>query len=230
MQDFSIATDFDASRIPLMHGADLDVVAVEAELSNLPHLDGDIRWDEPDDTERDFICAQQSATAAAALSRLPGLNQSSHLVISGRFALWDFVPAALALADGARIADLYIATLGFSKANIAGACDLLDAGTIGRLSLIASHYFKGTSSDIYEYGAAELGKRGQRFISIRSHAKIIAARFDGGRCLILESSANLRSCKNIEQVVASGHPDLFAFHAGWMESLLCAAASPSPVP
>ena len=40
-----------------------------------------------------------------------------------------------------------------------------------------------------------------------------------GRRLTFESSANLRSCMNIEQVSAFGDPGLHDFHRTWIDEL-----------
>jgi hypothetical protein len=130
------------------------------------------------------------------------------------------VPAVLDLASPARIDALYVATLGFSKNNVAEMADLLDRGIIGRLSLLCSHYFKGTSKGIYEIAADVMAKRpAARFRSLRTHCKILALRLTDGRTVTIESSANLRSCKNIEQMTVFGHPAVYEFHAGWMNTL-----------
>ena len=123
------------------------------------------------------------------------------------------------LKQPSTIAGLYIATLGFSKSNVDNMAKLLDSGHVGSITLIASHYFKGTSPDIYTHGLDELTKRGQRFLSIRSHAKLLAIKLSDGRTVTIEASANLRSCKNIEQLSVFGDPGLYAFHAGWMEEM-----------
>ena len=105
------------SQLPLLTGCPLDVLGIEQELRKLPHLDGDERC-EIRGAEHRLIDARQAAIAADALSRIPGVTEDFHLINSGRFALWDFVPAVLDLAAPETIAQLYVATLGFSKANI----------------------------------------------------------------------------------------------------------------
>lgn len=198
------------------------VRSVERELLKRPHLPADRRFVRRD-VKADFRDARQAQSAADAIGQLPGETESVHLVISGRFALWDMVPAALQLA-GARIEDLDIATLGFSRRNIAKLCALLDDGRIGHAKLLCSHYFAGTSPTIYDFAAEELGKRPQaEFLSVRTHAKIVLAAFADGRRLTIESSANLRSCKNIEQAVLIGSAGLYDFHSAWIDALFLAA-------
>lgn len=45
---------------------------------------------------------------------------------------------------------------------------------------------------------AELVRRGHRCVAVRSHAKILLFEMSDGRSFAWESSANLRSCKNVE--------------------------------
>jgi hypothetical protein len=210
--------ELDVSTVPAFDDW-IDVANIEAELAALPHLMADLRYVEPAGIERVYRSAT-AATAAETLGAIPGEGQAIHLVINGRFALWDFVGAILILAgEPIHIEQLHLATLGFSRKNIAQLADLLDAGKVGSVSLLCSHYFKGTSTPIYDFAAEQLSARGQRFLSIRTHAKVVLVKLSDGRLITLESSANLRSCKNIEQVVATGIPGLYRFHAAWMESL-----------
>src|SRR4051794_29655231 len=88
---------FDLNSIALMDGCNLDVLAIETELKELPHLDGDKRF-ESDDVEREYRNAMQAKSAAEALGRLPAPRKAIHLAISGRFALFDCIPAALDMA------------------------------------------------------------------------------------------------------------------------------------
>lgn len=213
------APDFAVDAVPRFDESAIDARLIEAELAAMPHLDTDLRFEEPITIERIFR-AQPMATAAETLAAIPRADQAWHLLINGRFALWDFVPAALKLAgEHVTIKQLHLATLGFSRKNIAELAALLDAGKVQSVALLCSHYFKGTSGGIYEFAQAELAARKQRFASIRTHAKVVLMRLSDDRTIAIESSANLRSCKNIEQVSVYGLPDLYRFHAGWMEPL-----------
>ena len=199
---------------------------IEKQMPNLPHLAEDLRHQAHGIT-RTHRDARQVQTAATALDHIPAAHEAAHLVIAGRFALADFIPAALVLASPATVAGLHIATLGFSRANILDLAAMLDAGQIGKASLLCSHYFRGTSREIYDLAAGELGRRPQaRFLSLRTHAKLLAMMLTDGRTLTIESSANLRSCKNIETATAIGDPAVYAFHVAWIDSLFAAATTP----
>lgn len=206
--------------VPTLPGCGPSLDDVEAELLTMPHVDADLLL--ADDPAIDHACrdVRQVRTAVEHLGRIPDAMEALHLLCSGRYALWDMVPAILELAAPVAIDSLHIATLGFSRQNVAEMLDALDRGRVARLSLICSHYFKGTSGGIWEFAAEELPKRPHtRFLSIRTHAKLLAIKLADGRTVTIESSANLRSCKNIEQMTVYGHPNVYAFHAGWMDSL-----------
>ena len=205
--------------------ADMPVIStgIEAELAMLPHLTHDLRFVQRRvaGTFRECLAAQ---AAANVLQAIPGPRECTHMLISGRFALADFVPAVLLLAAPAKIRSLHIATLGFSKRNISALCRLLDVGDIGSLRLLLSHYFKHTSSDIYQFGREELAKRPRTgFLSVRNHAKILCIKLTDGRSVVIETSANLRSCKNIEQMATFGDPALYRFHVQWIDELFIRA-------
>jgi hypothetical protein len=167
-------------------------------------------------TRRLFVDYRSNPDAYRHLKRLPKEGQSLHGLISGKYAAWDMVPAIIE-RTGDTIADLYIATLGFSRQNGADLCALLDDRRIRRVSLICSHYFKATSGPIYDAVIPELMKRGQRVVAMRSHCKIILARLKGGARYVLETSANLRSCVNVEQFVLTRCAKLYTRHRRWME-------------
>ena len=211
------------TRNPLLNPAAPSVAGIESELRRLPHLAGD-RRQVSRTVRRDVRDARQAKTAAEAIGKLPTPDEALHLVVSGRFALWHMVPAVLELA-AQPIAELRIATLGFSRKNVEALCRLIDEGQIRRAWLLCSHYFKGTSAQVYEFAADELGKRPTAaFCSLRTHAKVLTIRLTDGRTLTVESSANLRSCKNIEQMTVIGDPAVHAFHAGWIDELFAAGA------
>ncbi len=192
------------------------VAGVEAELRSKPHLKSDCRYTSRH-VRRDFRDARQAESAVEAMGKVPAPDEAIHLAVSGRFALWHMVPATMKIS-GSKLASLRIATLGFSKKNVSGLCDLIDAGEVDHVRLLASHYFKGTSNEIYTFAETELAKREGRadFLSVRTHAKLLLMELDDGRKITVESSANLRSCKNIEQMTIVGDPGLYDFHAGWM--------------
>lgn len=164
---------------------------------------------------RSFADYRSNPDAFRHLATLPGPGQSLHGIISGRYALWELVPAIIE-RTGNYVDDLHLATLSFSQANAAEILDLFDRAHIKRISLLVSHYFKATSPQIYDALVPKLLERGQTVLAMRTHCKIILMSMSDGTKYVAESSANLRSCKNIEQFVLTNCPDLYGFHRGWM--------------
>lgn len=164
------------------------------------------------------------ANAARHLERLPADGESFHCVMKGNYHAWDLVPAALQLAEGATIAHLSVATLGFNKSNAAELIELFDAGKIAAVDFICSCYFKSTCAGEFQFLHAGLIARGQRIAAVRSHAKILGFEFSDGRAMVIESSANLRSCHNVEQFSLTHDRELLEFHRSWIDRLLTEAS------
>jgi hypothetical protein len=160
------------------------------------------------------------ANAAKALDRLPEPAESLHIVCKGNFCAWDFVPAVLPLGGPATIRRLDIGTLGFSRKNVAELADLMDAGTIGELWFLFSVYFRSTSAGESDFADAQLTPRRAHVASVRTHAKVILMELTDGRNVVIETSANLRSCRNIEQFTICDDRDLLLFHRGWITSVI----------
>src|SRR5262245_61962979 len=159
------------------------------------------------------------ANAAKHLERLPVPGEAFHVITKGNYSQWDLVPAVLQLA-GEKIVELNMATLGFSRSNIEALAGLLDSGAIGSCSFICSAFFRSVDRDAFDFMHAALSSRGQRVASIRSHAKIPLFQLADGRNIVVESSANLRSCHNVEQFCMIHDRELLAFHKQWMDTLL----------
>lgn len=170
-------------------------------------------------TKRTTLHLLHVANAAKQIERMPSEGESIHCIMRGNYHAWDLIPAALKLSAPAKIAELYIATLGFNQANGRELLALLDGGHVGRVTFLASVYFKDASPETYKPLADELLARGQRIAAIRTHAKIQAYRLTDGRAIVVESSANLRSCRNIEQFCMTGSIDLYEFHRTWMDEV-----------
>jgi hypothetical protein len=174
-------------------------------------------------SKREMVSALQSKNAVAEIASLPGMEESLHIICRGNFPLWSIVPASLTLAAPATIEALHIATLGFSASNAADLLAQVDAGRIKTVAIVASVYFERQNPAEYRIMAEGLAERGQRIAALRSHAKIITLALTDGRRFAVESSANLRSCRNLEQITLTQSPVLHDFHAGWIDQVIDAA-------
>lgn len=170
-------------------------------------------------TRRLFRDYRANPDAYKHLADLPPAGATLHGIIGGRYALWDLVPALIE-RTGRKVTDLHIATLSYSKANAAELLDLIDGGHVGRVGLVVSYYFKVQNQPLYDSLVPGLLSRGHRVTAMRTHCKIILARLSDRSCWVVESSANLRSCKNVEQFALTRCPQLYRFHAGWLDELL----------
>ena len=170
--------------------------------------------------KRKYIHALEISNAAKHLESLPGERESYHCVMRGNYHGFDLVPAVLKLAAPGRIKMLSIATLGFNKQNAHELIDLLDSGDIENCSFICSTYYRANEEDVFGWLFDELKKRDCPMVAMRSHAKILLFELTDGRCFTVESSANLRSCRNIEQFVLTNDRELLEFHRHWMELML----------
>ena len=218
MQSIDPATlaELSLDDLPQPWDSEPDVFGDEVDKS--ARLDGD-RSHFRTPTVRTFKDYRTNPEAFRHMARLPVPGESHHGVISGKYALWDLVPAVLE-RTGHNMTELTIATLGFSKQNGADMLAFLDARKIERLSLLVSHYYKSTSAEIYDSLVPHLLKRGQKVKAMRTHAKMLLMRMPDGTRYVVESSANLRSCGNDEQFVMSNDSDLYDFHKTWIDELI----------
>lgn len=183
-----------------------------------PHLPTDLSI-RTRDVRREYRNATQARRAIEAIERLPDEREAIHLICAGQFSLWDTVPAILSLAAPAIIDQLHLASLSISIGNVQALAELLDAGKVRNAMLLLSTYFEATSRQIADPARQMLVSHGQRYVIVRNHCKIVAAKLADGRTITVESSANLRSKTNLELMVLHGDPDLYRFHTTWMNRL-----------
>lgn len=160
----------------------------------------------------------KAGRATKVLKRLPDPEESFHCLMSGDYDGFDLVIAVHHLA-GATIEELHLATLGFNRHNLSHLCAMIDGRDVGRAHLLCSDYFSGADPELYAHARDELGRRGQRCAAVRNHAKVLLFAI-GARRFVVESSANLRSCNNLEQFALIQSPTLHAFHAGWIDRVI----------
>lgn len=180
--------------------------------------------------KRTMVSALQSRNAIKEINVLPDHEETLHVICRGNFPLWQIIPAILQMAAPATITELSIATLGFSTGNAIDLLNLIDAGQIGTTAIVASVYFERQNPSEYRLMAEGLSERGHRIVAIRSHAKVIAIELSDGRQFAIESSANLRSCRNIEQLSFTQSRELYQFHRAWMNEVIDASTSKAGTP
>lgn len=169
-----------------------------------------------------FQVIDRAAGAASLLQRLPDQGESIHCILRGDFALFDFLPATIRLNQGKAIDKLKMATLGFSKKNVDALALLAADGLVKDVSVLCSHYFSSLDSDIFQHFITQLPAF--KITAMRTHAKVMLMQ-TGGIYLTVESSANLRSCHNVEQATITNDAGLYSFHAKWIDELTAKASA-----
>ena len=192
--------------------------AADPEVNTHIRLDGDLSF--PRRPARRFLIDYRSnSDAYKHLETMPELGDDVEMIISGRYAMWELVPALIE-RTGQAIAELTIATLSFSKPNAVDLLALMDTGHVAAVNLLISYYFKSTSRDIYDSLIPELRARGHRVLAMRTHMKVILARLTDGRCFIFRGSPNLRSSVNVESLTATQCPKLYDFYFQIIDGLI----------
>ena len=94
----------------------------------------------------------------------------------------------------------------------------------GQLTSIAglfSYYFEASDHEAARYAVDTFQAAGHRVAICRTHCKLLLlATADGARHFVLESSANLRSCKCTEQATLTDDQPLFQFYERWIDQQL----------
>jgi hypothetical protein len=166
----------------------------------------------------DMIDVRHFRRAVEAIERLPEEAEYLHLVVGGEFSGFDLLPAMLALSKAEAFEALTLTTLGFSARNLEHLDAMVEAGKVQArtLRILCSDFFRRADRTIWQTGRAQADRRGYGFRSTRNHTKLILAAISGKK-YVVESSANLRSCANLEQFTITQSKALFEFHNGWLD-------------
>lgn len=152
--------------------------------------------------------------AEVLLPHLPECeDERLHALIAGDFVFCDLLAAIIARRGAPR--RLVCATLSLSQKNIA-TLESLAVTHRFPVELLLSHYFAKTNKEQYA-AVLSIAKR-QPLIRVRvarSHCKVTLLDYENA-ALVIESSANLRSSRNLEQVSIFNDRALLEFHAEWI--------------
>ena len=172
-------------------------------------------------TRADRRYTRAAKTAAELLPDLPAPGESVHALMLGHFDLCQVISATAKRLPALR--HLRIATLCYSKRNVAELCSLLDGrkGDPVALTLLVSDFFKEHNKALHEWAAGELAQfPAVRVASAGTHCKVACFDLGDGDGLTFEGSANLRTNKNREQLAAIRDRTLHDWHAGWIDAFV----------
>jgi hypothetical protein len=174
--------------------------------------------------KRTVFDARKISRAVDLLKSLPAPDESIHMIVGQEFAGFDLLPAFLQLAGAKSFEALHLTTLGFSRDNLAQLETMIKAREIPprKLAILCGDFFRRADSGLWDIGKLLARTHRFTFKSYRNHTKIILAKISG-RYYVVESSANLRSCQNIEQFTLSQSKALYDFHAAWIRDCLAIA-------
>ena len=148
---------------------------------------------------------------AGILNPLPEPGESVHLLIHGGVALATII---WHIIDQSPPADLAISTLGFNRDFVHQLIDRMRTGRVLSATVVCSNYFSRADAVEYEEARAVLNPWPCKLTDARTHAKIfVFGPFCG------EGSANLRSCRSIENVSITNDENLARFHRKWISEL-----------
>jgi hypothetical protein len=170
--------------------------------------------------KRVLLDGRRLANALEHIGRLPEDGEAFHLITSKKYSLFDIIKATLHLAAPARLRFLAICTLGFSTSNVQELIQLIDAGQVERVQMLYSVFHKSNEKELCQWLTRELIGRGHQVLAALSHAKLLLMRTSDDRHYVVESSANLRSCSSVENIMLVNDHDLFDFHAKWINELM----------
>ena len=154
------------------------------------------------------------------LDALPAPGEAVHAIQTGRFDLAVLLTAILDMLP-VPCRRLRVATLSYNKANAVELLGLLEAGKIGGLTLLCSAFFRAHYKELHEWFGAELRAfPGSRLAAARSHCKVFLFDQAEGAAIVIESSGNLRSNGNREQLTVFNDRGLHDWHASWLDQLV----------
>jgi hypothetical protein len=172
-------------------------------------------------TKADRRYLRAARTAAELLPELPGPGEAVHALMLGTFDLCQVITASAKRLPDCR--HLRIATLCYSKRNVAELCSLLESRKADpfALTLLVSVFFREHNKSLHEFAVGELTEYPNVKIgAARSHCKVVAFDLGDTDSLVFEGSANLRTNKNREQLAVIRDRQLHQWHAAWIDDLV----------
>jgi len=161
----------------------------------------------------------EAQLAAEVLTDLPAKGESVHCLMSGRFDLSAVLAATVRRWP---VVTLTVATLSANKKSLRELLNELDAGTIGRTTILTSGFFARHNRQLFQVFRDEIRADypGSVIAFGRSHCKVAVFEFrDSSTPLVFEGSANLRSNDSLEQLACVRDAGLAAFHLQWIDRI-----------
>jgi hypothetical protein len=155
--------------------------------------------------------------AREAVDALPGPGEALHVVTTG---LSDLMVLIVALIDlrPAPCRRLRLATLAFAARNLAEMLNLLERGKVGEITLLASCFHEAHNKALWAEARREFATSGKaRIAAAHNHCKVCCLEWDDS-VLVMEGSANVRTCHAWDNLCLINDKSLHDFHAKWIDA------------
>ena len=201
--------DFGNIKIPEIDPSIFDFMPTDAEATPI-----ETRYTKP----KVYNIAEEHVTYDNAVKlardlRLGERYQRAHCLVSGDFIFGDFIEAYI-MTYKIRVPTMTIATLSLNQNNVDSLYHLMRTGHIERLNLVVSAYFYGNERQAlipYIYEHLDIGDRFQLAVA-GIHTKTTHFNTAGGKHIVIQGSANLRSSGNVEQFTIEENKELFDWY------------------
>lgn len=203
MPDFNV--DFDLSVFEMKESTENETRYIKPRLYK-PLADHQLKYDNAVKLVRD-------------LKLEPG--QRADVIVSGTFIFGDFIEAFIR-ENNIKIPEMTITTLSMSQANIDSLANLMADGYVDNLNLIVSYYFFAHERHVlvpYIYENLDIDNRFQLAVAA-SHTKTVIFETKGGKKVVMQGSANLRSSNNLEQFTIEENADLYDFFKEYQSTII----------
>lgn len=169
------------------------------------------------ESKQKAINALRKEKAKSILTELPANGESYHIISNGSFDYFNFCPIIIDYMKG-YTEHFYGSTWTMSRYNVNELLGLIDAGKIGKISMMTGIYFKRRESAVYATLLEGLQERHQRFLCFECHAKIMLFNYKD-TYIVMEGSANFTANPRLEQNVITQSKELWEFHKAWKEEM-----------
>ena len=144
-----------------------------------------------------------------------------YIFLDGNFVFGDFIEAWI-IQNNYNVLEMTISTLSMSENNIDSLKNLFVGDYLQKLNLIVSDYFfTHERHELIPYLYKELDVDNKLQLSVaRVHTKICLLKTECGKKIIIHGSANLRTSKNVEQIVIERDDELFDFNDSWHQEII----------
>jgi len=142
-------------------------------------------------------------------------------LLDGNFIQGDFIEAWI-IHNQWNVTEMTISTLSLSENNVDSLGNLFYGDYLQKLNIIVSEYFFAHERhNLVPYMYKELDQNNAFQLAVaRVHTKICLIKTECGKEILIHGSANLRTSKNVEQIMIECDPELYEFNNSWHNEII----------